>query len=197
MELSACRAAGLTEPAKQYSLYADFSASKGLIDETLRAYINAARSLHAAGRACASWACVLVHSTDGVACQQIYPVCGFLIRSCNSLSFSPLCYFALLVCQQTVVGPIQLAAGNFNVYVPSPCMHLPAQPLLSTVSSAPARHAHNQPGTLYAGMTFARCACRAASSRFLRPAPLLALACEAQLTERASSACHCAVKSQT
>lgn len=34
---------GLTEPAKQYSLYADFSASKGLIDESLRVYINAAR----------------------------------------------------------------------------------------------------------------------------------------------------------
>ena len=54
-----------------------------------------------------------------MALQQIFPVCGFLIRACNSLSFSPLCYFALLVCQQTVVGPIQLAAGNFNVYVPS------------------------------------------------------------------------------
>ena len=142
MELSACPVAGLTEPAKQYSLYADFSASKGLIDETLRAYINAARPLHAAGSACASWACVLGHSTDGVACQQIYPVCGFLIRACNSLSFSPLCYFALLVCQQTVVGPIQLAGGNFNVYVPGhacTCLHRRL-----TVSSAPARHVLSQ-----------------------------------------------------
>ncbi|KAK9835225.1 hypothetical protein WJX81_007216 [Elliptochloris bilobata] len=78
---------GLTDPLKQYSLYADFSASKGLIDEALRSSIN-----------------------------TIFPVCGFLIRACNSLSWSPLCYFALLVCQQTVVGPIQLAAGNFNVY---------------------------------------------------------------------------------
>jgi len=34
---------GLTDPAKQYSLYADFSASKGLIGETLRVSINTAR----------------------------------------------------------------------------------------------------------------------------------------------------------
>ena len=49
---------GLTDPAKQYSLYADFSASKGLIDETLRVSINAARPRMPPGRTRASCICV-------------------------------------------------------------------------------------------------------------------------------------------
>jgi len=95
---------GLTDPAKQYSLYADFSASKGLIGETLRVSINTARPppppeppaaparLRRPLRPCAARA-VLPHL------QRPHPDV--------QLDFSPLCYLALLVCQQTVVGPIQ------------------------------------------------------------------------------------------
>lgn len=74
---------------------------------------------------------------------QIFPVCNFLIRTCNTLSWSPLCYFALVVCQSTVVGPIQAYAGNFNVYdirkvrlAPPPAPRLIAQAQQTTSSFA-------------------------------------------------------------
>ena len=42
---------------------------------------------------------------------------------CNSLKFDVVCELALLFCQNTVVGPIQAAGGNFNVYdIRKPCI---------------------------------------------------------------------------
>jgi len=49
---------------------------------------------------------------------QFFPVCNILIRTCNSFDFSPLCYLALLVCQQTVVGPIQARAQPPHRWAP-------------------------------------------------------------------------------
>jgi len=54
---------------------------------------------------------------------QIYPVCRIGINLCNSLKLDFVCEVALLICQNTVVGPIQAAGGNFNVYdIRKPCI---------------------------------------------------------------------------
>ena len=55
--------------------------------------------------------------------MQIYPVCRLGVNLCNSLKVDFVCELALLICQNTVVGPIQAAGGNFNVYdIRKPCI---------------------------------------------------------------------------
>ena len=54
---------------------------------------------------------------------QIYPVCNLGVNLCNSLKVGFVCELALLICQNTIVGPIQAAGGNFNVYdIRKPCI---------------------------------------------------------------------------
>ena len=49
--------------------------------------------------------------------QQIYPWCRFGIDLCNGpFGFGFVCELALSFCQATVVAPIQVEGGNFNVY---------------------------------------------------------------------------------
>ena len=79
---------GLTDPAVQYGAYADYAASKGLINSATRAAI-----------------------------RSIFPWCRFGINLCNGpLGFDIVCGLALSFCQATVVGPIMAEGGNFNIY---------------------------------------------------------------------------------
>ena len=49
--------------------------------------------------------------------KQIYPWCRFGIDLCNGpFGFGFVCELALSFCQATVVAPIQVEGGNFNVY---------------------------------------------------------------------------------
>ena len=55
--------------------------------------------------------------------MQVYPVCAWGVNLCNSLQFDIVCELALVICQNIVVGPIQAAGGNFNVYdIRKPCI---------------------------------------------------------------------------
>ena len=48
---------------------------------------------------------------------QVYPWCRFGIDLCNGpFGFGFVCELALSFCQATVVAPIQVEGGNFNVY---------------------------------------------------------------------------------
>ena len=54
---------------------------------------------------------------------QVYPVCAGGIHLCNSLKYDIVCELALIIFQNIVVGPIQEAGGNFNVYdIRKPCI---------------------------------------------------------------------------
>lgn len=55
--------------------------------------------------------------------MQIYPFCRWGVDLCNSLKIDFVCELALVVCQNAIVGPIQAAGGNFNVYdIRKPCI---------------------------------------------------------------------------
>lgn len=66
--------------------------------------------------------------------KQIYPWCRFGIDLCNGpFGFGFVCELALSFCQATVVAPIQVEGGNFNVYD----VRLKCEFFILTFSSSP------------------------------------------------------------